>query len=120
MSVSELENELAGLEHQKRAAEINIAFSQRVERLLANPDFRAVILEEYCVQETARFVHQSADPGLSAERKADALAMAQASGHLKRWLQATQAQAEQLIERLPDLNEEIEQARAEIANFTGE
>lgn len=120
MSKSELENDLEGLEHQKQVAVVKIEFAQRVEKLLANPDFRAVILDEYCVQEAARFVHNSCDPALSAERKADALSMAQAAGHLKRWLQATQMQAEQLVERLPDLNEEIDQARAELASFAGE
>lgn len=113
---SENERDLEGLEFQRDVAVIKIEFAARVENLLKNPEFRAVILEEYCVQEAARFVQQSCDPSFSAEKRADCLASAQASGHLKRWLQATQMQAEQLIARLPEMDEEIEQLRAEITN----
>lgn len=111
--MNEAQEVLMGLEWQKKAAEAQIEFSKRVEKLLQNPEFQAVIMREYMVEEASRFILQSCDPAFNPQQRADALAMAQAAGHLKRWLQATQTQAKQIIERMPELEAEIENARAE-------
>lgn len=108
--------EIEGLEFQIAKANEQIAFSGRVARLMANPDFRAVILDKYCVEEAANFAHQSGDPILTVQQRADSLSMAQATGHLKRWLQVTQTIAETLKDRIPEMEEML----AELCATDGE
>ena len=110
------EQTLEALEFQKSKAVEDIEFADRVARLMASPDFKAVILDTYCVKEAAAFVHASADPVLKPEQRADALLMAQSTGHLKRWLQVTQLKSEQAKDRVPEIDEHIEQVRWEIDN----
>lgn len=57
--------------------------------LADNKHFKKLILDGFCTTEAARYVQESGDPMLAPEMRADALAMAQASGHLKRFLQIT-------------------------------
>lgn len=116
MSELTLEQTLEALEHQKAKTVEDIEFAERAARLMANPDFKHVILEAYCVKEAAAFVHASADPVLKPEQRADAILMAQATGHLKRWLQVVQLKAEQAKDRLPEVEEHIESVRFEIDN----
>ncbi|MCF8861594.1 putative structural protein [Agrobacterium phage OLIVR2] len=105
--------EIEGLEYQKKKALEEIAFSERVAVLLRNPDFQKIIMQEYIIDAAANFVASSGDPLLTKEQREDALAMAQAPGHLKRWLQITQTKADNLRDRLPEIDEEIEHLRAE-------
>jgi CHAT domain-containing protein len=83
------------------------------ERLASNREFKKLILEEFLVQETARMIHLSTDPRLSVQDRADALQMAQASGQLKRFLQMTMQMGETALNTIPDLEEALEDARAE-------
>lgn len=55
-------------------------------RLSENKDFKKLILDGFCVTDAASYVSASADPQLTAEQRADALNIAQAAGHLKRFL----------------------------------
>lgn len=55
-------------------------------RLYSNPDFKKLIVDGFMTHECARYVQESCDPMLSAAQRADALAMAQAAGNLKRFL----------------------------------
>lgn len=110
--MSEREREIEGLEYQKKKALEEIAFAERVEKLLLNPDFQQVIMKEYCIHAAAGFVASSSDPILTKDQREDSLAMAQAPGHLKRWLQITQTKAETLRERMPEIDEMIDHLRS--------
>ncbi len=69
-----------------------VALLQRrhtIERLLNNPDFKTVIMDGFCRDDAARYVQESGDPMLDERQRSDALAMAMASGHLKRFLAIT-------------------------------
>lgn len=101
------------LEKQREGAKALIEQRGMANRLLQNADFRKLILEEYMVNEAARYVQLSADPALGAENRADALAMAQATGHLKRWIDVQEKMANQAEVDLVSLDEMIEEARAE-------
>ena len=80
------DNEIAGLEYQLQGNIEVIDRAEDVRKLCENRLFRKVILEQFCEKECARYVQESGDPLLSAEQRADALAMAQAAGHIRRWL----------------------------------
>jgi hypothetical protein len=105
-TVEALERQLAGqkelIEHQKM-----------VQRLLGNRDFKKLIQDEFCVKECARYAQMSADPQLSASERADALATAQAAGHLRRWLQVKQLMGNTAANSLEAIEAELEQARIE-------
>lgn len=101
------------LEAQKAQAQELIKKRDRVLRLADVKLFKEIILDEFCEAESARYAHASADPALKPEERADALAMAQAGGHLRRWL-SMQVQMASVAERqLPDIEEHLEEARFE-------
>lgn len=100
------------LEQQHSDAKELIARRRMAQRLADNRDFKKLILEGFCRDDAARFVQLSEDPALPAENRADALAIAKASGHLKRFL-SMQIQMGAVAERqMPELEEAIVEARA--------
>ena len=106
-------SEVYALEKQLEGSKKAIELRQIALRLSQNPDFKKLILEEFCVNEAARYVHTSADPAMNAEQRADALAIAQAGGHLKRYLSVVMQMGYQAESQLVSLQEAIEQARLE-------
>jgi len=111
--MSNKEREIAGLEHRIEAAKGAIAHAEDVRKLLGNKLFRDVILQKFCVEHCARYVQESGDPLLSAENRADALNMAQAAGHLRRWLDLGIRMGESEAGLLPSIQEELDTVRAE-------
>lgn len=79
-------SDLAALEQQLKDAKELVARRDKALQLGQNHLFRELILEDFMVKEAARLVAQSADPALDPVQRADALNMAQAAGHLKRYL----------------------------------
>lgn len=101
------------LEKQRELSLSLIEQREMANRLLGNADFRKLIMEEYMVNEAARYVQLSGDPALTVEQRADALAMAQATGHLKRWIDVQEKMANQAENDLASLDEMIAEARVE-------
>ena len=108
-------SEVAKLEHQLDEAKAQVARMELAERLAGNSDFRKLILEYFCVEECARYAQASSDPALGPGERHDALALAQAAGHLKRFLQVQCQMGEIAARNIIDINEAIEEARAEEA-----
>lgn len=79
-------DELKELEFQRETAEFFIKRKEMIQRLQDNPDFKKVITEEFCEKECAGYAKASGDPSLSKEDRESALQMAQAAGHLQRFL----------------------------------
>lgn len=107
--VTQLENQLASAKELVRRR--NLAL-----RLATIPEFKELILDEFMVKEAARYVHSSADPALKAEERADALNMAQAAGHLKRFLSVTVQMGAHAERELVSLEDAIQEARVEEGN----
>ena len=63
------------LELHRSKLKDSVAYAEDVRKLLGNPLFRKVILEDFCIQSAARYVQESCDPLLTAEQRADALAL---------------------------------------------
>lgn len=106
-------SEVSDLEKQLEDSKASIDRRDQALKLYRNPEFKRLILDEFCGTECARYAQLSADPSLNQEQRADALAMAQASGHLRRFLSVIVQmgnQAEGLMDRLTD---EIQAAREE-------
>lgn len=101
------------LERQLVDTKAQVEMGNAVARLLKNPDYRKVIEDGFMLHECARYVQQSANPAIDERGRADALAIAQASGHLKRYLSVTLQIANQCENSIPDIESAIEEARIE-------
>lgn len=101
------------LELQKEHVKKLISKKNIAQKLAKNRDFKELILDGFCLTECANYTHVSADPSLSLEARADALSLAQAAGHLKRFLNATINQGMQAEDDLEYLDRAIDEARAE-------
>lgn len=104
--VTQLENQLVAAKELVRRRHLAL-------KLATIPEFKELILDEFMVKEAARYVHSSADPALKAEERADALNMAQAAGHLKRFLSVTVQMGAHSEREMPSLEAAIDEARAE-------
>lgn len=112
-------NEVAQLEAQRDHARKAMERREAVERLMRNKDFKDIIVDGFCRDECARYVQESGDPLLEPAQREDALNMAQASGHLRRFLSLIYTMGNQAEGSLVSVEEELEAARAEEANDEG-
>lgn len=85
---------------------------QAVQRLMKNRDFKRIISEEFMISEAARYAHTSGDPKINAEGRADALAIAQAGGHLQRYLDTILQMGAHAEREMPAIEEGIDDYRA--------
>lgn len=106
-------SEVSALEKQLSDSKLSIERRQKALKLYNNPEFKSLILEEFCTTECARYAQSSADPALNPEQRADALAIAQAAGHLRRFLSVVVTMGNQAERLIPDLETAIEEARQE-------
>lgn len=106
-------SEVNALEQQLSDAKQLVAEAEAAERLAKNKDFDALILKKFCVEECARYAQASADPSLGANERADALALAQASGHLKRFLHVIVQMGRAAGAQIDEIEEAIVEAQAE-------
>lgn len=104
--------ELEQLEFQKKTNQEFIERKELIEKLQENPEFKKIILEEFCEKECAAYAKASADPNLSKEDRADALAMAQAAGHLQRFLHVAIRMGIAAENQMKDLDNTIDEVRA--------
>lgn len=106
-------SQVEALENQISDNKTLIKKHEMLQRLLKNRDFKELILKEFMVEEAAIYVQNSANPALDEQGRADCLALAQASGHLKRWMVVLQQKAVVAMRELDSLEQEIVYARAE-------
>lgn len=106
-------SEVIALENQLEDSKVYIARRDLAVKLYKNPEFKKLIIDEFCGSECARYVQSSADPALSDRERADALAIAQAAGHLRRYLSVIVTMGNQAENMLDRLQAEIEVARQE-------
>lgn len=99
------------LEDQLKDGKMLAERRDTIVRLSKNADFRKIILDDFFVTECARYARESGDPALPAEARADALAMAQAAGHLKRYLNVQIQMGNAAESQLASLEEAIAEER---------
>lgn len=107
-----IEQRIAGLEKSLKDNKDAVKFAEELRKLVANSLFRKLIIEEFTVREAARYVQESGDPLLSAEQRADALALAQAGGHLKRWIEINLRMGDVAVGTIEALEAELDDVRA--------
>lgn len=82
-------------------------------KLEKNREFKKLILDGFCLEDCARYAQLSADPSLTEEQRQDAMALSQASGHLRRYLSVTVKMGAQARKDIEEMGQEIETMRAE-------
>lgn len=107
-TVAELESQLKNNQEAMERRDMAL-------KLFKNREFKKLILDYFCTEECARYAQLSADPSLKPENRADALALAQAAGHLRRWLSIQVQMGNHAESQMDALREEItEVSREEI------
>lgn len=105
-------NDLKELEFQRETLHFFIKRKEMVQRLQANPEFAEVITKEFCEKECAGYAKASGDPSLSKEERDSALQMAQAAGHLQRFLNICIRMGMTAEGQLTELDSMIEEVRS--------
>lgn len=105
--MSEVSYELEQLQQLKVASKKLIDLGEAVDKLMRNREFKKVILEHYCVEECARYVQASCDPNLPEASRADCLALAQASGHLLRFLDVLKLKSAKAYNDLENIDKAV-------------
>ena len=113
-------SELQQLEQQRADNQEAIELRDAALRLSENKDFRRLFIEMYFKTEAARLVQLSSDPVLKQDQREDALSMAQATGHAKRFLSMLVVRGNTLSREMDDLDEQIAEARQEEENAQAE
>lgn len=108
-------SEVNKLTKQLEEAKESIVRRDEALQLYKNPLFKKLVIDEFCTQECAKYVHLSGDPALRPEEREDSLKIAQAAGHFRRYMSAIIAIGTQNENMLDRLEAEIEEARAEEA-----
>lgn len=101
------------LEKQLEAGKKEIEKRAIALRLYENADFKKLIVDGFMTEECARYAQLSADPVLQPNERADALGLAQAAGHLKRFLSVVVTMGNAAEGRQIELENAIEEARQE-------
>lgn len=108
--MSEVEQAVEQLRRHQADQKVLVQAREDALALATNPLFKRLILDGFCTVECARYVQESCDPMLAPHMRADALAMAQSAGHLKRFLSLA-------IQIGNTAANNIQQADGEIANI---
>ncbi len=111
--MSEISHQIAQLEKELVGNKEHVELRDAALRLHENRDFRKVILDNFMLIEAARYVQTSGDPAMNPQQRADALAIAQASGHLKRYLSILIQIGNQSANAIPQVNQALDELRAE-------
>lgn len=111
--MTENEQEIESIEAQIVDLKIRVEHKDLALELENNRAFRKLILDGFCETECARFARNSGDPALSKEEREMSLAMAQAAGHLRRWLSMTVKLGFQSENTIRDGEEQLQELRAE-------
>lgn len=100
---------------QRKTCEELVELRDMALRLSENRDFRKLFIEGFFRDEAARMVQLSEDPILTREQQHDALRMAQATGHAKRYLSMLVVRGNSAAKDIIDLDEQLEELRREEA-----
>jgi hypothetical protein len=106
-------SEVYALEKQLADSRALIEKRELALRLYNNSDFKELIIDGFCTKDCARYAQSSADPALGANERADALGLAQAAGHLRRYLSVIVSMGNQAESQIPNIEQSILEARQE-------
>lgn len=103
---------LQQVENQIAQIEALVETRARIQRLSQNLDFKELINKRYLIEEAAAFASSAGDPAMTKDQREEALTMALAPGHLKRWLSVQVTMANTAEDQLPQMKHARDVLRA--------
>lgn len=104
-------SDIQDLERGIADAEELISRRNMAIKLSENFEFRRLFMQEYFVTEAARLVQFSSDPAGDKQQREDALSMAMATGHTKRYLSMAIQMGAVAERELPEMRRTLEELR---------
>lgn len=111
--MSEVQVTIEQLELQLESSKEQVELRNAAQRLWENRDFKKVILEGFMLHECARYAQQAGNPAMSREDRDDALQLALAAGHLKRFLSVTIQMGNNAESQIKAIEDALDEDRAE-------
>jgi hypothetical protein len=105
-------SDIQDLEQGIKDAEHLLERRQMALKLYDNREFRVLFVDGYFKDEAARLVQNSTEPKYDAQQRADSLAMAQATGHARRYLSMAVQMGAVAERELPQMHAMLEHLRA--------
>lgn len=105
--------EVEALQKQLDTAHQQVAIRDKILELNKNPLYKELVLEGFIKTDCAFYTHSSGDPLLTEPQRKDALNIAQAAGHFRRYMSIKIQQGNQAEDQIPRIEESIEEARRE-------
>lgn len=112
--MSEVTQKIQELEEFIKGQKTLTKMADAAVRLNDNADFRDLIVKGFCLTEAARYAQESGDPMLTQAQRQDALNMAQASGHLKRFISVTIVMGNDADRAIREAEAQIIELRSEV------
>lgn len=106
-------NQVSELEEQLVMNKALVNKGKALTRLMSNRDFKSLILEGFCFEEAARSIKLSANTLLSESGRNECIRQAQAAGYLELYLELIKRDAKLAENTIVELNDSIDEARAE-------
>lgn len=106
-------SDVSQLEAQRRDAVAQMKRRDLALQLEKVPAFKELIIDGFMERDCARYARESGDPTLSAAQREDALAMAQAAGHLKRFLSIMVIMGNNAEGSITGIDDALDEIRAE-------
>ena len=106
-------SEVSQIEAHIKEMKRGVAKRDQALKLSRNKDFKELILDGFCNDDAARYVQQSGDPNLTSAQREDALSIALASGHFKRYLSV-------IVQIGNNCESQMERAEGELESARGE
>ena len=104
-------SEVAALEKQYADAKALIERRDIAIKLYSNPDFKKIVLDGFCLHDCARYAQESQDPALTPAQQADALNIAQAAGHFRRYMSIVVQLGNHAENQLASIDEVLQELR---------
>lgn len=101
--MTEVEQMRADQEELKKVVDI----ADATDRLLQNEDFKKVFLEYFMVEQCARNAQMSCDLNLKELERQACLELAQAAGHVQRFINMVLRRGDSAQQTIRDIDEEI-------------
>lgn len=108
-----MNNEIQQVELSIAEAEKMVKRGQAAERLSLNPDFKALVLDGYFVEEAARLVHLSSDPTIPENIRDVVVRDLAGPGAFKRYMTAMVQMGNMAANEIEDHRETLEELREE-------
>lgn len=109
----DIQTQIQQIEQENAQHREHIAMADVAKRLKDNKDFKVLISDYFCTKECARYAKVSSDFNLSEESRQDALANAQAAGHLERFINNVIQMGDMGAKAIRDNEREIDQIRTD-------